>query len=301
MKTARTHFCSEREIAEYVNACEEEYLAGVRSACRLAISGGGIITLAGPTCSGKTTTSRILDGEFEKSGRILHTVSIDDFYIDRDLLDERSRRLGIPLDYDSPSTIDFDCFGEVIEQIERRGRVTLPRFDFKTGRREGYYTIDCHGSDVFLFEGIQAVYPEFTEHLDTHKYTSLFISVEEPIMVGDTLFACRDLRLLRRIVRDCRERNTSAERTLSLWEGVCQNEDTHIYPNISCVDFAIDSTLGYEVSVIKPFVLPLLLEIPKDSEQYEKARALIAQLENVPETEEKYVPQNSVFREFIGG
>jgi len=299
LKTAKLTFSSEKELIEYVNGCEDAYLADVKRACEISL-GGKLITLAGPTCSGKTTTSLILDREFEKRGKTLHTVSIDDFYIDRDILDARCREKGIPLDYDSPSTIDFEYFGRVIEAIEKKGKVTLPRFDFTVGKRTGYYDISCTDSDVFLFEGIQAVYPECTSLLSGHEYTALFISVGDKIDYDGTVFGQRELRLLRRLVRDCRTRNTSAEKTLSLWEGVCKNEDVHIFPNLTDEHTYIDSSLPYEVSVIKPFALELLCSIEKSSPHFEKAAKLIAKLENVPTIDEKYVPSGSVFREFIG-
>lgn len=296
MKTAKTEFFSENEITEYVNECENGYLSDVSGALEATKNGGRIITLSGPTCSGKTTTSLILDGEFEKCGKTLHTVSIDDFYIDRDILDKRCREKGIPLDYDSPSTIDFDYFGEVIEAIDKKSSVTLPRFDFTVGKRTGYYDIKITQDDVFMFEGIQAVYPECTSLLASHNYTALFISVGDGIAYDKVTFGPRELRLLRRIVRDYRTRNTSPEKTLALWEGVCKNEDAHIFPNLTEEHIYIDSSLAYEASVIKPFAEPLLKSCP-DSET---AKRLLKKLENVPSLDAKYVPNGSVFREFIG-
>lgn len=300
MKTAKLVFSSEEEIRKYVEEGESAYLAEVMEACDLAFDGGNIITLSGPTCSGKTTTARILDDEFLRRGKTLHTISIDDFYLERDLLEERSRITGAPVDYDSPSTIDIELFARVIDEIERKGRVSLPRFDFKTGSRTGFYEIECTDGDVFLFEGIQAVYPELTRYLETHSYTPLFISVEKRISYGDVVFDRKDLRLLRRIVRDSWSRNTSAEKTFELWDGVCANETRHIYPNLNARHKRIDSSMPYEVSVIKPFALPLLYGIKKDSAHFEKANELIKQLESVPVIDAKYVPHESVFREFIG-
>lgn len=301
MKTAKLYFSSEEEIKSYIDECERCYLSEVNAAFDTALhSGSSIITLSGPSCSGKTTTSLILDREFERVGKTLHAVSIDDFYIDRDVLDARCREKGIPLDYDSPSTIDFDLFGSVIEQIEKRGKVTLPRFDFKCGRRTEYYTIDCTDGDVFLFEGIQAVYPEFISHLAGHPYTPMFISVGNKVAYGEEVFGQRVLRLFRRLVRDFRTRSTSAERTFSLWDGVCKNEDTHIFPNLTEGHIYIDSSMPYEVSVIKPFLVPLLCGIEEDSPYYEKAQGLLARLYGIPVIDQRHVPCDSVFREFIG-
>ena len=300
MKQAKLHFSSEEEIISYVNACESEYRASVKAACDIAEAGGSIITLAGPTCSGKTTTARILDDEFLKRGKELHTISIDDFYFDRDELQRRAKERGEPLDYDSPSTIDLALFGEVVEQIEAKGTVLLPKFDFKSGRRAAMEEITVTDGDVFLFEGIQAVYPELTKYLAAHSFTSLFISVEQPLDCGGTVFEPRELRFMRRLVRDARTRGASAEFTYSLWGGVVANEEKHIYPNLCGVHRRIDSLLPYEVSVIKPYVLALLDTLPPSSAFLHDANALRDDLQHVPTIDAKYVPAGSVFREFIG-
>lgn len=300
MKTAKMHFSSEEEIRRYIDACEAEYLADVKAACACALQGGHIITLCGPTCSGKTTTAEILDGVFLENGKQLHTVSIDDFYFDRDFLVARSAARGESVDYDSPSTIDLALFGEVVKDIENGGTVTLPRFDFKSGKRASGETVEIAEGDVFLFEGIQAVYPELTRYLSAYRYTSLFISVENAICCGDAIFAPEEVRFLRRLVRDARARNASAEFTFSLWGSVLANEQKHIYPNRGNVDFDMDSALAYEISVIKPFALELLDTVPKDSVHRAEADALRKKLDGVPVIDAKFVPKDSVFREFIG-
>ena len=299
MKHAKLVFSSEEEIKKYIEDCENDYKNGVARAFDKTL-GSSIITLSGPSCSGKTTTSKILDREYEKIDKTLHAISIDDFYIDRDVLDARCIAEGIPLDYDSPRTIDFELFEKVMDQIEKRETVRVPIFDFTTGKRVGYNEIEYTEGNVFLFEGIQAVYPECTEHLVSYKYTPLFISVEEDIAYGDVVFSKRDLRFLRRLVRDSRTRNANAEKTFSIWRGVVKNEVTNIYPNLTERHKNIDSSMPYEVSVIKPFALPLLKTIKEDSEHFEKAKRLLDMLSAVPEIDADYVPDDSVFREFIG-
>lgn len=300
MKQAKLHFLSAAQTAAYVDACEEEYRAAVDAACDIAVAGGSIITLSGPTCSGKTTTARILDDAFLQRGKELHSISIDDFYFDRDVLIARAKERGEPLDYDSPSTIDLALFGEVIESIDAKGKVLLPKFDFKTGKRAAMEEISVTDGDVFLFEGIQAVYPELTRYLAAHSFTSLFISVEDSLKCGDAVFAPHEIRFMRRLVRDARTRGATAEFTYSLWDGVVANEEKHIYPNLSGVDCRIDSLLGYEVGVIKPYVLALLDTLPADSVYRADADILRKKLQNIPILDAKYVPAGSVFREFIG-
>lgn len=291
---------SEKDTQEFVYNCEGQYLSDVEKACSISKNSSRIITLCGPTCSGKTTTALILDDKFKECSMELHTISIDDFYFDRETLGKRSRQSGEPLDYDSPSTIDIELFAKVIEDIEAGGKVTLPKFDFKSGRRTGMEEIYIKKSDIFLFEGIQAVYPELTQYLKGHSYTSLFISVEEPLIYNDIEFSARTLRFFRRLVRDARTRNASAEFTFSLWESVVNNEKKHIYPNLEDVDFRINSMMGYEVSVIKPFVLPLLESISEGSIYKDEAIMLSEKFKEIPTIDEKFLPVNSVFREFIG-
>lgn len=300
MKTAKMQFSSVEEQKRYIADCEAEYLEDVAAALASAKDGGHIITLCGPTCSGKTTTARILDDDFRAYGKTLHTVSIDDFYFDRAVLEARAKESGMPLDYDSPSTIDLDLFGKVVADIDDGGTVTIPRFDFQTGKRAGFETFSVTEDDVFLFEGIQAVYPELTAYLAGRRYVSLFISVEQPIACGDAVFTPEELRFMRRLVRDARTRGASAEFTFSLWGGVLANEETHIYPNRGNVDQYIDSAMGYEVSVIKPQVLALLDTLPQGSAYFPEAVALRKKLKNVPVIDAALVPKESVFREFIG-
>ena len=294
------NFSSVEKIRDFVSKCENRYLTDVKGARELSLKGGRIITLCGPSCSGKTTTARILDDDFKKCGKELHSVSIDDFYFDREVLEERSRKSGLPLDYDSPATIDLELFGKVIEDIERGGRVLLPRFDFKEGRRTHMEEIFVRDDDVFLFEGIQAVYPELVKYLKGHDYTSRFISVEDGLSFGGAEFSPRELRFMRRLVRDARTRGASAEFTFSLWKSVVANEEKNIYPNLADVDFRINSAMAYETSVIKPFVMPLLLEISNESAHKTVAHEIIKKLESIPVIDSKYVPDESVFREFIG-
>ncbi|MBE6679186.1 MAG: hypothetical protein E7598_01540 [Ruminococcaceae bacterium] len=300
MNIDKLDFLSEQEAYGFVNGCENRYLEDVKKACEISLNGGRIITLCGPSCSGKTTTARILDDDFKKLGKELHSISIDDFYFDRKVLEARSKSSGLPLDYDSPSTIDLELFGNVIEDIERGGKVLLPKFDFTDGRRTHMEEIYVRDEHVFLFEGIQAVYPELVKYLKGHDYTSLFISVEEGISYEETVFSPRELRFMRRLVRDARTRGASAEFTFSLWQSVVANEDKNIYPNLDGVDFKINSTMGYEISVIKPFVLPLLLGISNESEHKKTANDIIKKLENIPVIDSRHVPDESVFREFIG-
>ncbi len=301
MKQAETRFRDMAAAAAYIAACEDSFENRLRAVCREAAAGGRrILTLAGPSCSGKTTTAEMLKQEFAAIGKHLHTISIDDFYYDRDVLIARSRARGGEIDYDSPETVDVPRFAAVVREITSEPVARVPRFSFREGRRTGMRQIACTPSDAFLFEGIQAVYPELTRYLAGSPYEALFISVESAIDVGGTVFEPREVRFLRRLVRDYKFRATAAENTYTIWQSVLDNENGYIYPNIAPEVTRIDSALAYEVQVIKPFVLEVLDTLPPDSRFAADAAALRAKLAPIAPIPADLVPKNSVFREFIG-
>ena len=120
-----------------------------------------LVALSGPSCSGKTTTANKLISELESRGRKVHVVSIDDFFYDRDrLLDMAMANGGGKIDYDSIKTIDFEALVECVREIFSDGKTLVPRFDFKLGKRTGYVEYEPDDDDLFIFEGIQAIYPE---------------------------------------------------------------------------------------------------------------------------------------------
>lgn len=301
MKQAEIRFRDTAEAAAYIAACEAAFEGRLRTVCRDAAAGGRrILTLAGPSCSGKTTTAEMLKQEFAAIGKHLHTISIDDFYYDRDVLVARSRARGGEIDYDSPETVDVPRFAAVVREITNEPVAGVPRFSFREGRRTGMRQIACTPSDAFLFEGIQAVYPELTRYLAGSPYEALFISVESAIDVGGIVFDPREVRFLRRLVRDYKFRASDAENTYTIWQSVLDNEDTHIYPNVAPDVTRIDSALAYEVQVIKPFVLEVLDTLPAGSRFAADATALRAKLASIAPIPADLVPKNSVFREFIG-
>lgn len=301
MREAKTRFADDAAIAAYIAESEHAFETRLAAVCRDAAAGGRrILTLAGPSCSGKTTTAEMLKLEFAAIGKHLHTISIDDFYYDRDVLAARSRARGGEIDYDSPETVDIPLFARVVEEITNAPSASVPRFSFREGRRTGMRQIACTPSDAFLFEGIQAVYPELTRYLHGSPYEALFIAASSAIRVGDTVFEPREVRFLRRLVRDYKFRASDAENTYTIWQSVLDNEDAHIYPNVTPEMTRIDSTLAYEIQVIKPFALSVLDTLPAGSRFAADAAALREKLAPIVPIPAVFVPKTSVFREFIG-
>ncbi len=287
------------EAERFVKVCETRFEEKLREASREVLSRGNrVITLSGPTCSGKTTTASLLVDEIEKAGHNAVVISIDDFYLD-------NLRVGMSegkkIDFDSVKTIDLKYLKSFTEKLLKLERVEIPVFDFTTGCRSSYRPFHPTEKDIFIFEGIQAVYPEVTS-LFGDSYTSVFICVKDEVMCNGVYFSPHEVRLLRRIVRDYYFRSTRPEQTLMIWDSVRENEETAIFPNATNPDFFIDSFLTYELYMISHFALPLLREVPLGSSYKSVADSLISRLEELDNRYylNEFVPDSSMFREFIG-
>ena len=287
------------EAKSFIALCERKFEDKLREASvEILNRGNRIITLAGPTCSGKTTTASMLVDEIERTGRNAVVISIDDFYLD-------NLRVGLgegkKIDFDSVKTIDLEYLESFTDSLLKLEKVKIPSFDFTTGCRSGYREFQPTKNDIFIFEGIQAVYPEVTA-LFGNNYTSVFICVEDEVFCNGVYFSPHEVRLLRRLVRDYKFRSTTPANTMMIWESVRENEEASIFPNAKNPDFFIDSFITYELYMIAGFALPLLKEIPLDSPYKSAASSLVSRLELL-DTQfylTEFIPENSMFREFIG-
>ncbi|NLK39575.1 MAG: hypothetical protein GX303_04930 [Clostridiales bacterium] len=295
-------FKDEDEKRRFVAECEARFEAQLDAATEkiAANSDVRIITLSGPTCSGKTTTANKLTRVFTEYGKIVHIISIDDFYLNRDVLNNRSMAEGGKIDYDSVHTIDLVTLEACVEDIFEGGWVKLPRYDFVSGTRSGYEEIEISDRDLFIFEGIQAVYPEITDLFNLHPFISIYISVAEDLYLDGDCFSRFDIRFFRRLVRDYNFRNARPEFTFKIWESVRSNEDVSIIPYENVSDIILNSLLPYELGVIKPYLIEILGLIDKDSEYYERAQAIVRRFDDIEEISRDYIPEYSVYREFLG-
>lgn len=290
-------FQNENEIREFVIRAEEHYKKQVLDIADDIAEQDNIrfLTLAGPTCSGKTTSSYILEQEFENKGISTKIISIDDFYRSRyDIADDEKP------DYESITAIDLLLFKECVDKILKGKTAQLPVYDFVTGAREKYIPYEPKTNEIIVFEGIQAIYPEIVALLPKEAMRSIYISVDEDVEAYGVLFEKREVRFLRRLVRDYLFRSATPERTLELWKGVVDNEDKNIIPYENTADYIINSFLPYELGVIKPYVLQTIeydLENKNEKQLYEKLQREFADIIEIPS---RFVPQDSVFREFIG-
>ena len=293
------------EARAFVHSCDKSFYNRLCDVCEQIVENDlSVIGLTGPSCSGKTTMANILTGRLEKNGKQVHVISLDDFFYEVDVLHRMSDDGEI--DYDSPDTIDIETLTETVDAIFRYGEVQLPRFDFLTGKREKGEKICAGPDDRFIFEGIQVLYPEVSRLLSKYdSYKCIYIAPKSEICVGGRVFKPNHIRLLRRLVRDFNFRGASADFSLYLWESVRKNEEKNIFPHIDKCDYFIDSTLGYDINMLAPY-LARILSMPhsgrgaiSEAEYRQEADKILAEISDVVPMEKSYLSDGSLYREFI--
>ena len=267
-----------------------------------ADEGVKLIRLVGPTCSGKTTAANMLKERFLEQGKHLHIVSIDDFYYDTDKLRELSACQGKEkIDYDSPDTIDIDELRNFVNEIFTKDVSHCPIFDFNIGKRSGSREFRCGDEDIFLFEGIQALYPQVSELFANigHPSVEIYIAPQSALSVGGHIFEPNEIRLMRRLVRDRNFRRTEADFTFHLWYSVRENEEKYIFPFIKDCKYSIDSTMPYEIGILKSYLKRAFEALPQDSEYRAEADAILKKIESVPTLSDTLIKDGSLYREFV--
>ena len=257
------------------------------------------IALCGPTRAGKTTTAKKLTKLLEEHGKRVHTISIDDFYYDRELLKKRSK--GGVIDFDSPDTIDTKELSLTLREIfdDDETVVEVPTYDFIKGTRGEPRLIPVDDNDIFIIEGIQVFYPEIYSLLKSYPTTTLYINAMRAIQAGNITFPAVDIRFFRRLVRDYYRRSASPEFTFELWKSVRNNENDNIFPYIGKADVSINSTLCYEIGMLKPYLCEILQLVPDTSEYYHQAQDILELIKDFTAFDKSYLAPDSLYHEFV--
>ena len=287
---------------EFIKACEHRFDSQLDDlAFRLTAPGKKlrVVALCGPSCSGKTTTAKKIISSFSRHGRRVVTFSIDDFYKDRYVYQAECEKNGKPFDLESINAIDVSYLGLCFERMLEGKEAMLPIFDFSLAERVRYIPYNMKEDDVVLLEGIQSMYPSVRAMLDGFDPFYIFIDAAGPLETPNGVFTGRQLRLVRRLVRDFYMRGSSAARTFTLWKQVIGNEDGAIYPYKDLAHFSIDSTMAYEPMMFKKHLFTILGSISQKEEYYKEANEILLRHEPFPDFEERLLPPNSVFHEFL--
>ncbi len=258
-----------------------------------------LIAIAGPSSSGKTTFSTRLRIELMTLGLKPTMISLDDYYLDRDQIQPDANG---KVDLEHINTLDIELFNQNMLDLIDGKVVDIPHFDFMEKRRSGYKKVKISPESPIIIEGIHALNEELTTLIPKHQKFKIFISPQLQINIDNhNPIGITSLRLLRRIVRDRKFRNSPASKTIAMWPSVREGEFKWIYPHQEGADYIFNSGLAYEFCVMKKYALDTLMEIPRDSEHFITANRLIKFLKYFKDISDEVVPCSSLLREFIGG
>ena len=257
-----------------------------------------IVLLAGPSSSGKTTTSRKLCMFLQSFGLHPKVLSMDDYFVERE--ENPKDENGNP-DYECLEAIDLKLFDSQLSDLLKGKEVTIPTFNFALGKKEYRDKLMLQNDDIIVIEGIHALDPKILTNIPRENKFKIYISpLTELNMDNQNRVSTTDNRLLRRIIRDNRTRGYDVEHTLRSWASVREGEEKYIFPYQDEADYTINSALIYEIGVLKTYVEPLLYSVPNDSPYYEEAKRLINFLRLFLPIPADDIPQDSILREFIG-
>ena len=258
-----------------------------------------IILIAGPSSSGKTTTSKKLEIYLKSKGLRTHQISIDDYFINRDKtpLDEHGER-----DLESLRAVDIDLLNRHLIKLFDGEKVLLPEYNFMTGEREYRKKwLQMDEDDIIIIEGLHALNEYLTISIPRRNKFKIYISPLTQLNIDNhNHIHTSDTRKLRRIIRDNKFRNYNAADTLKMWEKISYGEERYIFPFQDDADMIINSALVYELGVLKTYAEPLLFSVSENDPVYPEALRLINFLRNFLPIPSEEVPDDSVLREFIG-
>ena len=259
-----------------------------------------LVLISGPSSSGKTTFSKRLSIQLMTNGLKPYPISLDDYFVNRNdtPLDENGKH-----DFESLYAVDLPFFEKQVTTLLNGGEVELPRYNFTTGKREmsgKKLRIDEHM--ILIIEGIHALNPALTPHIPNENKYKVYVSALTTILLDNhNYIPTTDNRLLRRIIRDYKYRNYSAEETIARWPSVRAGEEKWIFPYQENADAMFNSALLFELAVLKDYVEPVLRKVPNRCPEYSEAHRLLRFLNYFVSVQDKELPPTSLLREFLGG
>ena len=256
------------------------------------------VLIAGPTSSGKTTTTKKIALQLRSRGYDVYVMSTDDYFKERE---DTPKDENGNYDFECLECLDLKLLNKQLKDLIAGKKVSVPTFNFKTGKKEYNEEIKLPEDTIILIEGLHSINDAMTPDLDKKLKYKVYLSPFLPINLDrHNYISTTDLRLMRRIVRDNRSRSFDVGKTITYWNTVRVGEEKYIFPYINSIDKIINTSLIYEIGVIKVYVEPLLYSVKRDSPAYHEARRLLNFLKNFFPIPSDYVPDYSIIREFIG-
>lgn len=288
-----------RELMLVQEALHEKRIGDIAE--QIAASGKiKVVTIAGPSSSGKTTFSYRLSAQLKTLGLKPHPIAMDDYFVNR--VDTPKDKDG-KYNYECIEAIDTAQFNIDLEKLLAGEEVQLPTYNFITGMREYTKTpFNLADGEILVIEGIHGLNDKLTEKIAPEHKFKIYISALTSLNIDEhNRISTTDGRLLRRIIRDARTRGHGAQKTIAMWNSVRNGENENIFPYQEKADAMFNSSLVYELAVLKQYAEPLLFRVPRGSEEYPEAQRLLKFLDYFLGISPEEVPLNSILREFIGG
>lgn len=291
-----------RGMKGFIESCELHFTDEIKKACDKIIRNNDkkFVMIAGPSSSGKTTTTRILGAYLRSKGYDPICLSTDDYFVDRE--DTPKDEFGA-YDFECLNAIDTRQFNEDLMQLLKGKEVNIPTFNFVTGKREYHnHVIKLNENSIILIEGLHSLNDDLTPGIPERYKYKIYLSPFIPLNIDrHNYISTLDLRLIRRIIRDNRTRGYTVSEVIEKWQNVRNGEEKYIFPFTHQADLILNTALPYEIGVLKVYAEPLLLSIDTDSKYYEEARRLLKFLRSFYSITSEYVSKSSILREFIGG
>lgn len=287
------------QIVLVSEAFHENHLARIANQIGDELDRSRIILIAGPSSAGKTTTSRRLTVQLLALGISPFPLELDNYFLDREQtpLGEDGKP-----DFEAIEALDLALLADHLPRLLKGEEVQLPRYNFKTGKRETGAIIHLKDGQPIILEGIHGLDPRLIPASISGAAFRIYVSALTQLNLDrHNRVSTTDTRLIRRIVRDARARGYSAAQTIDRWESVRRGEKRHIFPYQENANVLFNSALAYELAALKPFAEPLLRQVPHGTPEFIEAKRLLAFLEWFLPLDISLVPETSIVREFIGG
>ena len=289
----------EHEIILVSEALHEQHISEIARQIAERQDELSLVLVAGPSSSGKTTFSRRLTIQLLARGISPYPLELDNYFVDRE---KTPRDENGDFNFEAIGTLDLSLLAEHLQHLVAGNKVKMPHFNFKTGLREPGETIQLQHGQIIILEGIHGLNPSLIPEALAGQAFRVYVSALTQLNLDrHNRVSTTDTRLIRRIVRDARERGYTGKDTISRWESVRRGEKRYIFPYQENADVMFNSALVYELAGLKPLAEQLLRQVPHGTPEYIEAKRLLAFLEWFLPIDINLIPENSLAREFLGG